>query len=308
MCVNEYLQSLKNAVWKQQIYVNNGNKWEGKDSKNVRKLDTVILPDEIKNEIKNDLELFLNSEEWYLHRDIPYTRGYLFYGLPGTGKTSLIKALSLHYKLHISFLMLQNVMSDNELIELLQNIDYKTTILIIEDIDAMIDLVKSREEQAKKDVEKEQNEFVICDDSYKKRDYGTDVKILEDNKKSTLTFSGILNALDGVFNNHRRIMFMTTNKPEILDQALIRAGRCDMRKQFNFCNHDQIKELYRMFFEKDAPKGQIEQIKSFMYSPAHISAVFIRYRNEPETALLHLDDFEQKVVIKPMIETEVEIN
>jgi ATP-dependent 26S proteasome regulatory subunit len=111
-----------------------------------------------------------------------------------------------------------------------------------------------------------------------------------------------LNAIDGVFNAHGRIMFMTTNKPEILDQALIRAGRCDVKKQFSFCDRKQVQELFHMFFEKEAPSVQIDTIKQYMYSPAHISSVFMRYRNAPDQALSHLDESEQKVCIKSMIE------
>ena len=96
---------------------------------------------------------------------------------------------------------------------------------------------------------------------------------------------------------------MTTNKPEVLDEALIRPGRCDVKKQFNYCDHNQIKGLYYMFFDRDVPKEQIEQInqlKQYIYSPAHISSVFMRYRNSPDNALSHLDDFEEKVTIKPV--------
>lgn len=298
MCVFKYLESIKASTWKQQIFVNKSNAWEGSDSKNIRKLDTVVLPTNIKIEIKDDMEIFLNSEEWYLHRDIPYTRGYLLYGLPGTGKTSLIKALSLHYKKHIAFLVLNSVESDNQLIELLQSIDYKSTILIIEDIDAMIDLVKSRELESKAESSDDSEDYPI-DQNQKQTKPGTKLK-----QPTTLTFSGILNAIDGVFNTHGRIMFMTTNKPEVLDQALIRAGRCDVKKQFNYCDRKQIQELYYMFFEKEPPSGQIDGIKQYIYSPAHISSVFMRYRNTPEQALIHLDDTDQKVSIKPMVELD----
>ena len=36
--------------------------------------------------LTHDVNSFLHDEEWYLSRDVPYTRGYMFYGVPGTGK------------------------------------------------------------------------------------------------------------------------------------------------------------------------------------------------------------------------------
>jgi hypothetical protein len=77
-CLVEYVKSLTSNTWSQLIYTNNGTEWKSTPSKNMRKLDTIILKNGLKDEIKTDLELFLNSEEWYTDRDIPYTRGYLF--------------------------------------------------------------------------------------------------------------------------------------------------------------------------------------------------------------------------------------
>jgi SpoVK/Ycf46/Vps4 family AAA+-type ATPase len=182
---------------------------------------------------------------------------------------------------------------------------------VIEDIDAMIGIVKSRELVNDSSLETNSEDFVTSSDdtaeintpSYKKRDYSIDHRSSNSNSnstknKTTLTLSGILNGLDGLFNTHGRIMFMTTNKPEALDQALVRPGRCDVRKQFNYCDHTQINELYFMFFERKAPKEQTESVKQYLYSPAHISSVFMRYRNSPDQALLHLDEIEEKVIIK----------
>jgi hypothetical protein len=55
-----------------------------------------------------------------------------------------------------------------------------------------------------------------------------------------------------------------------------------------------------MFFNCRANQVQINNIKCDLYSPAHITSVFLRYRNEPENALIHLDDIEHKIQITPL--------
>jgi len=309
MCVTKFLESQIGTTWKQQIYMNNENKWKSEPSNITRGLNSVILQNDIKKTICDDLNMFLNSEDWYLQRDIPYTRGYLFYGPPGTGKTSLIKSLSLTYKRHLYYLMLQNIESDTELFELFKSINFKDSIVVIEDIDLTIEAVKSRE-LLQKEKEKEENEKEVP--NYKSRDitfqHHLDTNnninnnihnnnINEKIKKKEITLSGLLNVFDGMVNCHGRIVIMTSNKPQFLDEALIRSGRCDMKILLDNCDKKQIAELYEMFFNKMANNNHLGKINAKNYSPAHISSIFLRYRNNPDNALLHLDDTESKIVI-----------
>lgn len=311
-CLTEYMKNMTSSIWVQQIFVNENDKWKSSPSKNRRKIDTIVLKNNLKEEIKKDLQLFLNSEEWYHHRDIPYTRGYLFYGVPGTGKTSLIKGISNMCKRHIHFLMLSQVKNDAQLLELFKNIDYKETILVIEDIDCMTEIIQSRDmkEDILKKLKKELN-----DEEYKNKNTSKDNPSYKSNEyvhqnqdhnqnnnhnhnNNQLTLSGVLNAIDGVFNNEGRILIMTTNHPEVLDEALIRAGRVDRKFLFDHCNHQQIEQLYEMFFNKLCPKHLLENIHDRTYSPAHITSLFMRFRDNPEESLLHLDEIEDPSIIK----------
>jgi ATP-dependent 26S proteasome regulatory subunit len=311
-CASEYKFYLTGKVWSQQIYTNKNMEWVPSPSNNYRKLETIILKNNLRNKIKEDIQLFLNSEEWYQHRDIPYTRGYLFHGHPGTGKTSMIKGLSLFSKRHIHYLMLNEVYNDSELLELVKSINFKETILVIEDIDAMLNIVKSRESDKKtyQDYldEKEKNKKMTVDE-WEKFEF-------KNKTKSTVTLSGLLNVIDGLFSSHGRILIMTTNHPEVLDSALIRPGRIDCKFLFDNCDVEQIGKLFEMFFNQELSetnKIQLERLNTYSnYSPAHITSIFLRYRNNPEIVLDHLDDQDEKFeeVQKPnrIIDCDGDIN
>ena len=90
--IDSYNKS-RNVKITTDIFTNNYSNWnKARDFK--KSLDNVILPLGIKQGIKDDLEEFASVEKKYKSLDIPYKRGYLFYGPPGNGKTSLITALA----------------------------------------------------------------------------------------------------------------------------------------------------------------------------------------------------------------------
>lgn len=57
----------------------------------------LFLPNDIKNDIKKLVENFLSSKDFYLENKIPWKRGVILYGLPGNGKTSIIRTIISEY-------------------------------------------------------------------------------------------------------------------------------------------------------------------------------------------------------------------
>lgn len=68
--------------------------WYKVGSRPCRSIDSVILEGNRAKDILADCREFMGSEKWFAERGIPYRRGYLLEGKPGTGKTSLITALA----------------------------------------------------------------------------------------------------------------------------------------------------------------------------------------------------------------------
>ncbi|RAL65108.1 hypothetical protein DID88_001214 [Monilinia fructigena] len=65
---------------------------------------------------------------------------------------------------------------------------------------------------------------------------------------ATVTFSGLLNALDGVAAGEERIAFLTTNHIDRLDAALIRPGRVDMIERIGEATRYQAAEMWDRFY------------------------------------------------------------
>ncbi|OAQ64991.1 mitochondrial chaperone BCS1 [Pochonia chlamydosporia 170] len=68
-----------------------------------------------------------------------------------------------------------------------------------------------------------------------------------------ISLSGLLNAIDGVASHEGRVLIMTTNKPESLDEALIRPGRVDVQVGFKNASSQQAGELFYRMYEAVAP-------------------------------------------------------
>lgn len=193
-----------------------------------RSLDTVILPDSLKKALIKDIENFHKSEQWYIDMGIPYHRGYLFEGLAGTGKTSLVIGLSSYFKSRVCVLKISE-MSDATLAEAAESLQ-PNSFVVMEDIDC-VDVAGTR----KKDDE---------DDEDKNKESSSQTK----SSPFNVSLSGLLNVLDGILAPSGTLFFMTTNHVEKLDPALIRPGRVDFRRKFDYATSGQKTELYDRFF------------------------------------------------------------
>lgn len=188
--------------------------WLKEGRRNARPRETIFLPDGMLDDIMEDVREFLDpsAKAWYLGHGLPRRRSYLFHGVPGVGKTSTIRAVASSFNLNCCFLSMMTPEFNNQLLCDALGSMPDECVLVLEDIDALF-----TEERKTKE--------------------GT-----------SLTFSGMLNALDGIVSAEGVITVMTTNHIEKLDQALIRSGRVDRRFEFKYPNHQQMEQLFKSFY------------------------------------------------------------
>jgi hypothetical protein len=194
------------------VSTQSGTNWGYCERQLPRPLDTVILDADIKQTLQHDIGEFLASEQWYAERGISWRRGYIFYGPPGGGKSSLIKALAGHWALPLYILNLGDPdLTDATLSGLINSLRH--CIIVLEDVDTVL---PGRE-------------------------------VAGDTQRG-LTYSGVLNAIDGVSSGHGTLLIMTANHPECLDPALIRPGRVDVRVLIDNPSGPLVKEIFNRFY------------------------------------------------------------
>jgi chaperone BCS1 len=116
-------------------------------------------------------------------------------------------------------------------------------------------------------------------------------KQTEDNE-SKVTFSGLLNAIDGVVAGEGRILFMTTNHIEKLDAALIRDGRCDVRILIENANADQARRLFLRFFpgENTLADQFGELVGQHELCMAALQGHLLKYSEDAVSAVSHISE------------------
>jgi hypothetical protein len=269
--------------------------------------------------LKERVKLFIENPKWYMERGIPHTLGIMLHGNPGTGKTSVIKAIANDTNRHIFNIKLSPDTTQSQLRNLFfkekivvnsngtnitYNIPLDERIYVIEDIDCLTDIVYKRKPVVQEEKPSEEDDIMpfTNDNMFGSHADNHIISDIVDNKKISpfrddsidsseqLTLAFILNLLDGILETPNRILIMTTNYPEKLDDALVRAGRIDIKVHVDNCTLEMIKEMYKFFYGMDLEGvewgGGITPI-----TPAEMNKICIDHFNDAKSANKAIIDY-----------------
>lgn len=208
-------KTIKKYIWDP---AHDGN-WTILNIVNKRPIESVFLPPEDKELLMERVQTFVKEDtiDDYARFNVPYKLNLLLYGLPGTGKTSCIHAIASEINSDIGIIHFGREVNDTMLtkaINQMSNLE-KCRVLVLEDIDSLF----------------------------------SDERKAHDSAKNSITMSGLLNCLDGLSRNEGLIVFMTTNRRDILvDIALSRSCRVDVEIEFKDATSHQIEQMLRYYF------------------------------------------------------------
>jgi chaperone BCS1 len=182
-----------------------------------RSIASIILPNETKQLLFGKLDEFFTakSKQLYKRTGIPYRKGVLLHGYPGTGKSTVVKTICSKYELTGMYIL---DLSNDKSLDIISKVPNNSMILI-EDVDRYFRPVRNNTNS---------NEIVAWE--------------------PTFNMNKMLNVLDGVASPETCLIVMTANNTNVIPEVMLRPGRVDLVVKFDFCKRQQIEDYTKLFY------------------------------------------------------------
>ncbi len=231
--------------------------------------------DEAENELVEIVD-FLKNPKKYSALGATAPRGILLVGAPGTGKTLLAKAVA--GEAQVPFFS----MSGSEFVEMIVGVGAAR----------VRDLFKQAREHAPS---------IIFIDEIDSIGRARGQAVLGGASEQEQTLNQILTEMDGFSGKEEVIVLAATNQPDILDKALLRAGRFDRRVVVNL--PDKIgREAILQVHTRDKPLAQDADLMEVAASTPGLSGADLKNLSN-EAALLAAKRGQSEIYLKDFIDS-----
>lgn len=226
---------------------------------NQRPIDSLFFDTDVKEQITNHIDTWLENEQLYADRSLLFKTGILLQGDPGTGKSSLVIALATKYNMEIININMPSFRNiDIERVIDSINADQNKYIVLLEEIDCVFNKAN--------------------------REDGAD-------KEDKMYISDLLQFIDSPKSPNNVIFIATTNYPDKLDPALVRKGRFDLIVNVNnLKSWDTVKEMCKSF---NLSENQIDDICGRINLPIAQSALQYEILATIKKETSHVDDYDE---------------
>ena len=250
-------------------------RWRATSVTTTKTFQNTIVSDLVQKEFIDDVRHFVQSASTYVARGIPYCRGYVLHGPPGTGKSSLIRAVAREFGFKV-FVANFSTMTCEHFNQLMSQMAFLTAgathILAIEDVDRSTMFRKNR---------------------YGDDDDDNDNAEPKKPRHKRLTMEALLNALDGVAEAYGRITIFTGNdskkflSPTEKIRALLRPGRIDRMIEITFCSRGQMLRMFALHFPTAEPLDKTKIQKVDKLTPARLGETFMLVDQDTARCILY---------------------
>lgn len=226
--------------------------WKRVGAVRRRRLETVIVDPVVKNKLVKVIDTWLADPNWYYDRGIAYKLTMMLHGIPGSGKTSLIKALAGHYERDLCLLHLASL-SDTMLRDALMTAP-DNSMIALEDFDDVESIharsgLKANFYAGAPSVSAPAPGIIPGSGNVLEEGPAAETSTAgEGIKLMGVTLSGMLQALDGLLSLDGKIIWLTTNRPEVFDAALVRKGRINETFNIGALQSPQIHEYIQLMY------------------------------------------------------------